>query len=254
MIASVGLHAAAVVGLIAHVGAMRSNAEDEEERVRLTFYEAPPTLPEAGGGSPEPAPPAVEAAAPEPTPTPRRPRRRPTLPEPAAEPEWEPEPIDHLEPTGPALPEPVPCSGAGCDGEPGAPDPAGGGGGGSGGGTGTGSGSGTGSGTGPGTGTRSRAMELTAGMTPPRAISAPQDRIREALRRIPRGTTVTLVARVEVGEDGRVRNVVIVRGHALLDDAVRRQIMSWRYQPAIWQGRPVAIFKNEVMRLSLQEN
>jgi TonB family protein len=97
-------------------------------------------------------------------------------------------------------------------------------------------------------------MNLVAGMTPPRAISAPQDRIREALRRVPRGSIVTLVVRVEIGEDGRVRGVTVVRGHSMLDAAVRAQLMSWRYQPAIWQGRPVAIFKNEVLRLSLQEN
>ncbi len=57
------------------------------------------------------------------------------------------------------------------------------------------------------------------------------------------GISATVVVRFVVSETGEVTNVTIVRGHPLFDAGVLATVRSWRYQPAVFEGRPVAVFK-----------
>ena len=58
------------------------------------------------------------------------------------------------------------------------------------------------------------------------------------------GITATVVVKFVVSETGEVTNVAIVRGHPLFDAVVLAAVRTWRYQPAVFEGRPVAVFKN----------
>ncbi len=46
---------------------------------------------------------------------------------------------------------------------------------------------------------------------------------------------------VTVGEDGRVSDVKITRGHPLCDGAVRLALSQWRYTPTLLGGTPVPV-------------
>jgi len=59
-----------------------------------------------------------------------------------------------------------------------------------------------------------------------------------AVRLNQQGTTTV---RFTVNIDGSVSNVQVARssGHPMLDDAAIRCAFSWRYRPALWNGRPI---------------
>ncbi len=58
------------------------------------------------------------------------------------------------------------------------------------------------------------------------------------------GITATVVVRFDIGESGEVSNVVIVRGHPLFDAVVLATVRTWRYRPAVFEGRPLAVTKS----------
>jgi TonB family protein len=53
---------------------------------------------------------------------------------------------------------------------------------------------------------------------------------------------------VTVGEDGRVSDVKITRGHRLCDDSVRLALSQWKYSPTLLNGTPVPV----VFRMNLR--
>jgi len=53
---------------------------------------------------------------------------------------------------------------------------------------------------------------------------------------------------VAVGEDGRVANVKITRGHPLCDNAVKLAVSQWKYTPTLINGNPVGV----IFRTSLR--
>lgn len=54
------------------------------------------------------------------------------------------------------------------------------------------------------------------------------------------GEDAVVVVKFEVTEAGDVTNVRIVKGHPLLDAAVLAAVRTWRFKPAMSQGKPVA--------------
>ncbi|HRH01085.1 MAG TPA: energy transducer TonB, partial [Polyangiaceae bacterium] len=57
------------------------------------------------------------------------------------------------------------------------------------------------------------------------------------------GVLATVTVRYVVREDGSVTDVVIVRGHPLLDAEVVRAVSAWRFSPATLDGRPVRVVR-----------
>ena len=54
------------------------------------------------------------------------------------------------------------------------------------------------------------------------------------------GEDAVVVVKFEVTESGSVANARIVKGHPLLDAVVLAAVRSWKFKPAMSQGRPVA--------------
>jgi protein TonB len=51
----------------------------------------------------------------------------------------------------------------------------------------------------------------------------------------------TVRLRAIVGTDGRVREVEMLSGHALLAQAAMDAVLQWRYRPTLLNGRPVDV-------------
>lgn len=229
---SLAVHAALVA--VAVLLSRQALDRDEGPRVRVTFFEQeqPPPPPEeepGGGGSPPPqTPQPVEAP---------RPRQR--RPQPVAPPveDLEFTPVEHLE--GPAVDREATGPVAG----------------GSGTGFGTGTGSGVGSGSGPGIGSgtgrsaaSSRPIYLPAGMSAPRRIAGEMPEYTRAAREARFEGEV--IVRLEIAEDGTVREIRILHGHPLLDEEVTRVLRRWRFSPPIVRGAPTSIYV--IQRIAFQ--
>lgn len=221
---SLGIHAALLaVAVVLSAGvASRRDAR----KVKLTFYD------KAG---PEPRPVAAPASARAAAPAPRRrftARKVVTTAPPP--PPAEPSPYDT------PFEAPAPCTGPDCGGPTGGTGPPGS--------TGTAIGTGTGTGTGTGPPPPPAPMYLSSGMTRPRLLSGAQPQYTPQARRA--GVEGEVVVRIEIGEDGRVREVKILRGLALLDQEVVRVVRTWRFSPTMHRGRPVSIYL--VQRISFR--
>jgi protein TonB len=57
------------------------------------------------------------------------------------------------------------------------------------------------------------------------------------------GIEATVVVKFVVTESGDVTNVTVVRGHPMFDAVVLATVRGWRYKPAIFEGRPIRVFR-----------
>ncbi len=117
---------------------------------------------------------------------------------------------------------------------------------GSGGGIGTGSGGGVGSGEGPGYGpghgggTGGGAFRVGGGVSAPKAIYAPDPEYSEEARKVKHMGTVVLW--LVVGPDGKPRDIRVLRTLGLgLDEKAIEAVKNWRFEPAMKDGKPVAV-------------
>jgi len=117
---------------------------------------------------------------------------------------------------------------------------------GSGGGIGSGSGGGVGSGSGPGFGpghgggTGGGAFRVGGGVSAPKAIYSPDPEYSEEARKAKfQGTCVLWLV---VGPDGRPRDIRVQRTLGLgLDEKAIEAVKTWRFDPAMKDGKPVAV-------------
>jgi TonB family protein len=117
---------------------------------------------------------------------------------------------------------------------------------GAGGGIGSGYGGGVGSGTGPGFGpgsgggTGGGPFRVGGGVSAPRAIFAPDPEYSEEARKAKyQGTCVLWLV---VGPDGRPREIRVARTLGLgLDEKAIEAVKQWKFEPAMKDGRPVAV-------------
>ena len=117
---------------------------------------------------------------------------------------------------------------------------------GSGGGIGSGSGGGVGSGEGPGVGpgrgggVGGGVFRVGGGVSAPKAMYAPDPEYSEEARKAKyQGTCVLLLV---VGSDGRPRDIRIARSLGLgLDEKAIEAVKQWKFEPAMKDGRPVAV-------------
>jgi periplasmic protein TonB len=142
------------------------------------------------------------------------------------------DPTSHL-PSGP------PSNGTGSGGGIGA---------GSGGGVGVGSGPGVGEGRGGGTG--GGVFRVGGGVSAPRPVSTPDPEYSEEARKAKyQGTCVLWLI---VGPDGRPRDIKVSRTLGLgLDEKAIEAVKRWTFEPAMKDGRPVAVQINVEVRFSL---
>ena len=117
---------------------------------------------------------------------------------------------------------------------------------GSGGGIGSGSGGGVGSGTGPGVGPGHGGgigggiFRVGGGVSAPRALDTPDPEYSEEARKAKyQGTCVLWLI---VGPDGKPRDVKVARALGMgLDQKAIEAVRNWKFQPAMKDGKPVAV-------------
>ena len=117
---------------------------------------------------------------------------------------------------------------------------------GSGGGIGSGNGGGVGSGEGPGVGPGhgggigGGAFHVGGGVSAPKAVYAPDPEYSEEARKAK--YTGTCVLWLVVGPDGRPRDIRVARSLGLgLDEKAIEAVRSWKFEPAMKDGKPVAV-------------
>jgi TonB family protein len=117
---------------------------------------------------------------------------------------------------------------------------------GSGGGIGSGSGGGVGSGTGPGVGPGrgggigGGVFRVGGGVSAPRALDTPDPEYSEEARKAKYQGTVVLW--LIVGPDGRPRDIKVARALGMgLDQKAIEAVRNWKFEPAMKDGKPVAV-------------
>ncbi|MFP2928836.1 energy transducer TonB, partial [Pyxidicoccus sp. 3LG] len=90
-----------------------------------------------------------------------------------------------------------------------------------------------------------KVLELGPGITPPRFISGERFHYRDLmygsrvnLASFPKGA---VVARCTITTQGTVTDCKSIQGLSGLEDAVIRTLSTWRYEPAMLDGKPVAV-------------
>ncbi len=96
-----------------------------------------------------------------------------------------------------------------------------------------------------------QAMRLTGDITPPQKVYAPTPRYTEEGRQSRTQGVVILEAIVDT--EGNVNNVRVLKGlpNGLSEEAVQTA-STWKYKPALLDGKPVPVFLNLTIRFSLQ--
>jgi len=120
---------------------------------------------------------------------------------------------------------------------------------GSGGGIGSGNGGGVGSGEGPGVGPGrgggigGGVFRIGGGVSPPRALSTPDPEYSEEARKAKYQGTVVLWLIVDA--NGRPRDIRVARSLGMgLDQKAMEAVRNWKFEPAMKDGRPVAVQMN----------
>jgi protein TonB len=117
---------------------------------------------------------------------------------------------------------------------------------GGGGGIGSGNGGGVGSGTGPGVGPGhgggigGGVFRVGGGVSPPRALDTPDPEYSEEARKAKyQGTCVLWLI---VGPDGKPRDIKVARALGMgLDQKAIEAVRNWKFEPALKDGKPVAV-------------
>lgn len=61
-----------------------------------------------------------------------------------------------------------------------------------------------------------------------------------------------IILEAQVGVDGRVKSVRVLRGHPLFDDAAMAAVKQWRYQPLLLNGLPIEFILTVTVTFRLQ--
>jgi protein TonB len=96
-----------------------------------------------------------------------------------------------------------------------------------------------------------RPMYLSPEMSRPRRISGEQPGYTDQARRARVEGDVTV--RIEIGPDGRVVEVRVLSGLALLDQEVVSKIRDWRFTPPTYRGQPVSVYLIQRITFRLED-
>jgi protein TonB len=61
-----------------------------------------------------------------------------------------------------------------------------------------------------------------------------------------------VVLQCVITTEGKVSEVVVVRGHPLLDEAAVAAVRAWRYRPTLLNGEPVSVILTVTVTFSLR--
>ena len=76
----------------------------------------------------------------------------------------------------------------------------------------------------------------------PVAVAQPFPKYPEDARQ--QGVEATVLVRFVVAADGTVEKIKIIKGHPLLNAAVRAALLAWRFRPGTYDGHPVAMWRS----------
>lgn len=97
---------------------------------------------------------------------------------------------------------------------------------------------------------RAGAMALSGNIDPPVKVFSPQPLYTEEARRA--GIQGIVILEAVVDAEGTVRNVKVLKGLPMgLDKSAVDAVMTWRYQPATMEGRPVPVYFTFTISFSL---
>ncbi len=97
---------------------------------------------------------------------------------------------------------------------------------------------------------RTGAVAVGGGVTAPVAIFKPQPRYTEDARRA--GVEGVVILETVVDEEGNVRNVKVLKGLPFgLDQSAIDTVKTWRYEPALRDGEPVAVYFTFTINFSI---
>lgn len=82
-------------------------------------------------------------------------------------------------------------------------------------------------------------VQTSEAIVAPRALSQEPPSFPEEARRA--GVQLVATVKFTVREDGTVADVIVVKGHPLLDAEIVRAVSRWRFSPATLDGRPVKV-------------
>jgi len=85
-------------------------------------------------------------------------------------------------------------------------------------------------------------VSLPENATPPSPISNPPPPYPAEARS--EGIQATVVVKFVVTENGEVTNVTIVRGHPMFDAVVLATVRTWRFSPAMVDGKPISVYRS----------
>lgn len=84
-------------------------------------------------------------------------------------------------------------------------------------------------------------MRVTENVTPPKSLSQGAPSYPSSAKQA--GIEGTVIIKYVVTETGKVTNVQVVRGPAELRQACIDAVSQWTFEPAMYEGRPVAVFR-----------
>jgi periplasmic protein TonB len=84
-------------------------------------------------------------------------------------------------------------------------------------------------------------VQLPENATPPVALGNAQPGYPPEARSA--GVEAVVIVKFVVTETGEVANVTVVRGHPMFDATVLAMVKSWRFKPAIADGKPIAVYR-----------
>lgn len=97
---------------------------------------------------------------------------------------------------------------------------------------------------------RSNAVAVGGGVDPPVKIHSPQPRYTEDARRA--GVEGVVILETVVDEEGNVRDVKVLKGLPYgLDQSAVDTVKTWRYEPALRDGEPVAVYFTFTINFSI---
>jgi protein TonB len=97
---------------------------------------------------------------------------------------------------------------------------------------------------------RAGAMALTGNIDPPVKVFSPRPLYTEEARRA--GIQGIVILEAVVDADGTVRNVKVLKGLPMgLDKSAVDTVLTWRYEPARIEGRPVPVYFTFTISFSL---
>ncbi len=97
---------------------------------------------------------------------------------------------------------------------------------------------------------RNNAVAVGGGVTPPVRIFSPQPRYTEDARRA--GVEGVVILETVVDETGSVRDVKVLKGLPFgLDQSAVDTVKTWRYEPALRGGEPVAVYFTFTINFSI---